>query len=159
MLMKTGVIAIAAALASTLAVSVPAQASGIKIGVLSCHVDSGWGYLLGSSRRVNCLYHREDGLDTHYRGSISKLGFDLGYTSGGEMVWSVVAPTSSVKAGALEGKYAGATAGATVGVGGDVNVLVGGLDKSIALQPVSVQGNTGLDVAAGIGAMNLKYVA
>jgi len=155
---KTGVVAIAAALAGALALSAPAQAAGVKIGILSCHVDSGWGYLLGSSRRVNCLYHRENGEDTHYKGSISKLGVDIGYVNSGELVWDVVAPTSDLSPGALEGKYAGATAGATVGVGGDVHVLIGGLDKSIALQPVSIQGNTGVDVAAGIGAMNLKYV-
>lgn len=70
--------------------------------------------------------------------------------------WAVVAPISDVRAGALEGNYAGATASATVGVGPGANVLIGGLDKSIALQPVSVEGNEGLNVAAGIGAISLK---
>ena len=158
MLRKTGIIAIAA-LTGALALSAPASAAGVKVGVLSCHVDSGWGYLLGSSRRVNCLYHRENGRDTHYRGTISKLGVDVGRINSGEIVWDVVAPTSDMRPGALAGNYAGATAGATIGVGGDVNVLIGGLDKSIALQPISVQGNTGIDIAAGIGAINLKYVS
>lgn len=157
MFAKTGVIVIAAMCASALALPPTANAAGVKIGVLSCHVDRGWGYVIGSSHDVSCLYHRDSGVDSHYRGSISKFGVDLGYTGDGEIVWEVVAPTSDVSAGALEGKYAGATAGATVGIGGNVNLLVGGLDKSIALQPISVQGNTGLDVAAGIGAMNLRY--
>ena len=59
--------------------------------------------------------------------------------------------------GALEGDYAGATASATVGVGLGANVLIGGLDKSIALQPLSVSGNTGLNIAAGVGVITLKY--
>ncbi len=68
------------------------------------------------------------------------------------------APSSDVRAGALEGDYAGASASATVGVGVGANLLVGGLDKSIALQPLSVEGNSGLNVAAGIGSISLKYV-
>jgi Protein of unknown function (DUF992) len=72
------------------------------------------------------------------------------------LVWGVVAPSSDVRSGALEGDYAGASASATVGVGVGANVLVGGLDKSIALQPLSVEGNKGLNVAAGIGSISLK---
>jgi uncharacterized protein DUF992 len=72
------------------------------------------------------------------------------------LVWAVFAPSSDVRAGALQGDYAGATASATVGVGLGANVLIGGLDKSIALQPLSVEGNRGLNVAAGIGAISLK---
>ncbi len=84
-------------------------------------------------------------------------GVDVGYVNGGVIVWDVVAPTTELKESALEGKYAGATAGVTAGVGGDVNVLMGGFDKSIALQPISITGNSGLNIAAGIGAMELKY--
>ncbi len=71
------------------------------------------------------------------------------------LVWGVFAPSSDVRPGALQGDYAGATASATVGVGLGANVLVGGLDKSIALQPLSVEGNRGLNVAAGVGAISL----
>ena len=92
----------------------------------------------------------------HYVGTVSKFGVDIGYTEGGVLVWGVFAPSSDVRAGALQGDYAGATASATVGVGLGANVLIGGLDKSIALQPVSVEGNRGLNVAAGIGAISLK---
>ena len=88
---------------------------------------------------------------------INKYGVDIGYTKAGVLVWGVVAPTSSLKPGALEGHYAGATASATVGIGAGANVLVGGFDQSIALQPVSIEGNTGLNVAAGIGAITLKH--
>ena len=140
-------------LASGSALAGPA---GIRIGTLDCHVSSGFGYIIGSSRRVNCDFH-PSGIPEgeHYTGHISKLGMDIGYTSGGEMVWAVFAPSSDVDPGALQGTYAGVTASATVGVGLGAHALVGGFDKSIALQPLSVEGNTGLNVAAGVGQLSL----
>jgi Protein of unknown function (DUF992) len=158
MLVRTGIVP-AAAIAGALILSGPAGAAGVKVGVLSCAVQSGWGIGVGSSRPVDCIYHRANGQREHYQGRLEDIGLDLGYVNGGEFVWGVVAPTSSVKAGALAGQYAGATAGATLGVGGDVHVLIGGLDKSIALQPISVQGNSGIDVTAGIGALQLHTIA
>jgi hypothetical protein len=146
----------AAALGALALVAAPAQAAphGVKVGTLTCNVASGWGFVFGSSKDLHCVF-RGNGHHDHYSGSISKFGVDIGYTEGGVLVWGVVAPTSDVRAGALEGDYAGATASATVGVGLGANVLVGGLDKSIALQPLSVEGNKGLNVAAGIGAISL----
>ena len=74
----------------------------------------------------------------HYRGSISKVGVDIGFTKGGVLVWSVVAPSSDMKPGALEGGYGGLSASATVGGGLGANVLLGAFDKSIALQLLSI---------------------
>jgi hypothetical protein len=129
---------------------------GVKVGELTCNVSSGWGFVFGSSKDLHCTF-RPSGAQhaEHYAGSISKFGVDIGYTEGGVLIWGVVAPSSDVKAGALQGNYAGATASATAVVGGGANVLVGGLDKSIALQPISLEGNKGLNVAAGIGAITL----
>ena len=90
-----------------------------------------------------------------YVGSITKFGLDLGATAGGEMVWAVYAPTTR-KFGALAGNYGGATAEATVGAGLGANVLVGGSDRTVALQPVSVQGQAGLNVAAGVADLRLR---
>jgi len=90
-----------------------------------------------------------------YVGSISKFGLDLGATSGGEMIWAVYAPTTR-RFGALAGHYGGATAEATVGAGVGANVLVGGSNRTIALQPVSVQGQAGLNVAAGVAGLDLR---
>jgi hypothetical protein len=111
---------------------------------------------LVSSKDVNCNYAPSGGRGEHYTGSIDRVGVDIGYTNGGVMIWNVIAPASDVRAGALAGGYGGVTAGATVGVGLGANVLVGGFNKSIALQPVSIEGNTGLNVAAGIAALNLR---
>src|SRR6201996_6387460 len=128
---------------------------GVRVGDLTCNVASGWGFIFGSSKDLHCTF-RGNGHHEHYVGSISKFGVDIGYTEGGVLVWGVFAPSSDVREGALQGDYAGATASATVGVGLGANVLIGGLDKSIALQPLSVEGNKGLNVAAGVGAISLK---
>ena len=90
-----------------------------------------------------------------YVGSISKFGLDLGATAGGEMVWAVYAPTTR-RFGALAGHYGGATAEATVGAGLGANVLIGGSDRTVALQPLSVQGQAGLNVAAGVADFELR---
>ena len=151
--MTIGVVALALGGAFT----APAQAAGVKVGVLTCNVDSGWGYILGSSKDIRCNYVPNKGFGERYTGDISKVGVDIGYTKGGVLIWDVIAPSSDMKPGALEGGYGGVSASATVGVGVGANVLVGGFDKSIALQPISIEGNTGLNVAAGIGAVNLKF--
>jgi hypothetical protein len=127
---------------------------GVRVGDLTCNVASGWGFVFGSSKDLHCTY-RGNGHMEHYTGSISKFGVDIGYTGGEVLVWGVFAPTSDIRQGALQGDYAGATAQATVGVGLGANVLVGGLDKSIALQPLSISGEKGLNVAAGIGSISL----
>jgi hypothetical protein len=137
--------------------AMPADAA-VKAGMLSCHVSSGWGFIFGSSKDVRCVFTPSSGRPEHYRGSIDKYGVDLGYTQSGVIAWGVFAPSSTMNPGALSGSYAGATAGASVGVGLGANVLVGGFKKSIALQPVSIEGMTGLNVAAGIGAITLHYV-
>jgi hypothetical protein len=158
---KSHLAASAAIFVASLMASGPAGASpnGIKIGVLTCHVHSGWGYVLGSSRGMDCEYRPERGDDDRYVGRMSKFGVDVGYTSAATIIWNVIAPTSDVRAGALEGSYAGATASATVGAGIGAHVLFGGFHHSIALQPVSFEGSTGLDVAAGVGAMSLDSIS
>ncbi len=136
----------------------PAQAqAGVRVGTLSCNVAAGWGFVFGSSKALRCVYSGAPGRYDHYAGSISKFGVDIGYTQGGVLVWAVFAPTAHIGPGALSGSYVGATGSATVGVGAGANVLIGGSNRTISLQPVSIEGNTGLNIAAGIGAINLRY--
>lgn len=130
-------------------------AAGVNIGTLSCHEAHGWGYIVGSSRRVNCTYSG-GGKTARFDGHISKFGADIGYQNSGVLVWSVIAPTSSTDPESIAGHYGGVTAGASVGVGVGANALLGGFHRSIALQPISVEGTTGLDVAAGIGSLTLQ---
>jgi hypothetical protein len=148
--------ALAAALSGSLALGAPAQAQpGIVIGTLTCNVASGFGFVFGSSRAINCTFAGPGGRYEHYVGDISKFGVDIGFTQGGILVWTVVAPTAALAPGALAGNYVGGTASATVGVGVGANALVGGSSNSIALQPLSIEANRGLNVAAGVAAMTL----
>jgi hypothetical protein len=150
-----------AAAGLALVASAPAQAqdgSGVRVGVLTCNVASGFGLIFGSSKEVNCVFSR-DGRDlAHYQGHIDKFGVDIGYTAGGVMVWGVFAPTAGPPPGSLDGSYGGVTASATAGVGVGANLLVGGSNRSISLQPLSVEGNTGLNVAGGIAGLRLHYL-
>ena len=151
---------IAAAALLALAAVTPSQAadSGVKAGVLSCHASSGWGFVFGSSRALNCEYSAGPQASERYTGSIMKFGVDIGYLSSAVIVWAVLAPTSTVAPGTLAGNYAGATGSAAVGFGAGANVLLGGSGNHIVLQPVSIEGQTGLNVAGGIAALELKSV-
>jgi hypothetical protein len=137
----------------------PAAAQGnVQIGTLTCNVSGGWGFVFGSSKAVRCTFARAGGGPEHYAGSINKFGVDIGYTQGGVLVWGVFAPSGGLAPGALSGNYVGASGSATVGVGAGANVLVGGSNRTISLQPLSIEGNTGLNVAAGIGSIGLRYL-
>ncbi|HKT55007.1 MAG TPA: DUF992 domain-containing protein, partial [Caulobacteraceae bacterium] len=114
-------------------------------------------FVFGSSREVKCVFSGEGRVED-YKGTINKYGVDVGYQRSGVMLWGVFAPTGELKPGSLAGSYGGATAGASVGVGLGANALVGGSSGHFALQPLSVEGMTGLNVAAGVGALSLDYV-
>ena len=148
--------ALTAALGAALIGADQAQAQGgVVVGTLSCNVASGFGFVFGSSRAMNCTFSGPGPRYEHYVGNISKFGVDIGFTQGGILVWTVIAPTAVLAPGSLGGAYAGGTASATVGVGVGANALIGGGGNSIALQPLSIEANRGLNVAAGIAAMTL----
>jgi Protein of unknown function (DUF992) len=131
-------------------------ANHMKVGTLTCDVSAGVGVIVASKKRVTCMFTpAQPGPREVYVGSITKFGLDLGATTGGEMIWAVYAPTDR-QFGALAGHYVGATAEATVGAGVGANVLVGGSNRTVSLQPVSVQGQAGLNVAAGVAGLELR---
>lgn len=146
-----------ASLAGTLIFSGGAFAqSTVNIGNLSCTIDGGVGMILGSSRNGTCRFTPTGSTQAYvYRANISRLGVDVGVTNRSFLRWLVFAP-GVVKPGALAGTYTGVSAQATAGVGLGANVLVGGLRSSIALQPLSVQGQTGLNIAGGISRLRLR---
>ncbi|TPP11671.1 DUF992 domain-containing protein [Rhizobium glycinendophyticum] len=134
------------------------RVGGVRIGYLDCQIGSGFGYVLGSAKTADCAFTSViDGepLDT-YSGSIKKFGVDLGYTAKGRIIWAVFAPTAGYHKGSLGGLYGGATAEATIGAGVGANVLFGGTSGSIHLQPVSVTGQLGLNIAATGTSMTLQ---
>jgi hypothetical protein len=147
---------VAASVGLALASATPAGAQGgVKVGNLTCNVSSGWGFVFGSSRALNCTFSGPGRIE-HYVGNIMKFGVDIGYTQGGVLIWTVVAPAANIAPGSLAGNYAGGTASATVGVGVGANALVGGSNNTIALQPLSLQGQVGLNIAAGLESLELR---
>ena len=144
----------AAAVAATLPAE--AQPARVQIGTLACSVSAGIGLIVASQRNVSCNFQPENGPTEAYTGTMTIVGLDVGFTTGSAIVWGVFAGTTRY-VGMLSGTYAGGTAQATVGAGVGANALIGGSNNSVALQPLSVQGQVGLNAAAGIGALELHY--
>jgi hypothetical protein len=130
----------------------------VQSGILSCDISAGIGLIIGSQKSVTCLFKPVNNAPQEvYTGFIRKFGLDLGATAGGQMEWAVYSPTTR-SYGGLAGSYGGATAEATVGAGLGANVLIGGSDRTVALQPLSVQGQLGLNVAVGVADLELRPV-
>jgi hypothetical protein len=142
-----------------LALSAAADAQPIQrvqVGILECRGGSSIGFLVGSVTNLGCVL-RVDGMpEDRYVATIRKVGIDLGITQESALAWGVWAPVARLGPGDLSGNYAGAQGSATIGVGLGGNVLVGGSDNSIALQPLSLQGQVGLNVAAGLESLELR---
>ncbi|MGO9603743.1 MAG: DUF992 domain-containing protein [Candidatus Binataceae bacterium] len=153
----TAITALALALGVVATPRAHADDATVRAGYLTCHVASGWGFIFGSSRKLECAYALQPGYTEYYTGSITKFGADIGYLQSGVILWAVLAPTNNLGQGALAGHYGGATASAAIGVGAGANVLIGGFKNSIALQPVSIEGQNGLNVAAGVVELSLKF--
>ncbi len=153
--MKNSIALIASTLIAA-AAALPASAQQpAKVGTLTCDISAGVGMIVTSKKTMACNFVPSAGKPEVYTGAISKFGLDIGATDKGRMVWAVFAPTSR-KVGALAGVYSGATAEATVGAGVGANVLVGGSDRTISLQPLSVQGQAGLNLAVGVSGLELR---
>jgi hypothetical protein len=145
----------AAALAPTVAAD--AQPSRIQVGTLNCSLSSSVGLVVASQRNVNCIFRSDNAPDEAYVGRMTSVGLNLGVTSGGVVVWTVFAHTNRYAA-MLAGRYVGASAEASLAVGLGANVLIGGSHGSVALQPLSVQGQIGFNVAAGVSELRLHPV-
>ena len=144
------------AIASEAASQVP---SGTKLGTLNCQLAPSTGFIVGSHDPMRCRYTPDGQFPSEfYDGVITTIGVDIGFTTGGEMAWAVVAPTVGPPRGALAGEYLGASGSVTAGVGAGTNVLVGGSERSVVLQPLSVQSQTGLDLTLGVSGLELRWV-
>ncbi len=142
--------------AATLAVAAtPAMAAKVKVGQLACSIEGKGGNIFKTDKELGCQYTSVSGSTELYTGKIEEFGISIGETDISELVWVVLAPSKDVEKGALAGTYVGASAEATLGVGGGANVLVGGFDKSFVLQPINIQIQTGLNIAAGLSKFTL----
>ncbi|MGA8691014.1 MAG: DUF992 domain-containing protein [Methyloceanibacter sp.] len=125
-------------------------------GQLKCDVEGGMSFFVGSSRRLDCVFTPTDSPPEFYKGSINKIGIDVGFQSRGVIVWAVLSPGLTRGPGSLSGNYVGASAEVVAGVGASANALVGG--NKVVLNPLSVSGDVGLNVAGGIADIDLVYV-
>lgn len=156
-MMKTMILAAAAGAAL---IGAPAMAQErTELGMLECTIEGGPGLILGSQKDLACLFKpaEQKRPAEAYVGTVTKFGLDVGVTGKTVMQWLVLAPTTDpFPAGALAGEYVGASADASAVVGGGANVLIGGSNKTITLQPVSLQAQTGLNLAVGVSSFKLQ---
>ena len=133
-----------------------APANLVQVGVLECRGGASIGFIVGSVTHLGCVLRVEGMPEDRYIATIRKVGIDIGITEESALAWGVWAPVARLGPGDLSGNYAGAQGSASVGVGAGGNVLVGGSNNSIALQPLSLQGQVGINVAAGLESLELR---
>jgi hypothetical protein len=133
--------------------------SAERAGILQCHGGQNVGFVVGSVTSLECVFESDGHRPEPYTATVRRLGLDLGITEQTQFSWAVNAPGGRLGYGGLAGSYGGVGANASVGIGGGGNFLVGGPANAYALQPLSVQGQTGLNVAAGIAGLDLQPVA
>jgi hypothetical protein len=144
------------AAAASLTASQAQSQQGVQLGVLNCRGGASVGFVVGSVTNLGCVLTGTGRRDQPYVATIRKVGLDLGITEETALSWAVFAPVNYSGPGDISGNYAGAQSSASIGVGVGANVLVGGSQNSIALQPLSLQGSVGLNVAAGLQSLELR---
>jgi len=128
-----------------------------QVGMLTCKLNPSIGFVLAGHQSMECSYvPAPNGPAQAYQGAINTVGIDLGITAGGVLGWAVLAPTSGIPAGALAGEYVGASGDLGIGLGAGANVLIGGSGRTVALQPVSLEGSIAVNVALGVSALKLR---
>jgi hypothetical protein len=151
---------LSAVTAATMLGAIPAGAqqpmTRVQVGVLECRGGASIGFIVGSVTNLGCVLRVEGVPEDRYVATIRKVGLDLGITQETALAWGVYAPVARLGPGDLAGDYAGAQGSASFGGGGGGNVLVGGSNNSIALQPLSLQGQIGVNVAAGLESLELR---
>lgn len=137
----------------------PAQAQdGQRVGLLTCRLAPSVGLIIGSRQRMDCRFTPSQGGPVErYFGSVTRFGLDLGITVGGVMNWAVIARTTRIGRGALAGNFVGASGDIALGLGVGANVLVGGSRRSVMLQPLSVSGQAGINLAVGVAGLTLRF--
>jgi Protein of unknown function (DUF992) len=154
-----GRLLVLAGIAATLLISsahAQAPMNRVRVGVLECRGGASIGFVVGSVANLGCVLRAEGLPEDRYIATIRKVGLDLGITQETALAWGVFAPVAQLAPGDLTGTYAGAQGSASLGVGVGGNVLVGGSNNTIALQPLSVQGQVGINVAAGLESLELS---
>ena len=145
----------AAALVMAFAAPAASQQQRVQAGTLECSLSSSIGMVVASQRNIACNFKPNGGPPEAYAGTMSRIGLDIGITGGGAIIWAVFT-TTNLYSGILTGTYVGASAEMSIAAGLGANVLVGGSNRAVALQPLSVQGQVGLNIAAGVSKLELQ---
>jgi hypothetical protein len=145
--------------AALMAAPADAQApTWTQAGVLRCRLNTSIGFIIFGHQSMECTFRPVSGPPQAYEGAINTVGLDIGVTQGGGLAWAVFGPAAGFPHGALAGEYVGASADVGVGVGAGANVLVGGSNRSVALQPLSLEGSVALEAVAGLSQLKLRPV-
>jgi Protein of unknown function (DUF992) len=152
-----------AALALIVMLAAPADAqsppSWTQAGMLRCVVNPSIGFIIAGHQSMECNFTPNGPYPPQaYQGALNMVGLNIGISAGGVFGWAVLAPTTGIPAGALAGEYVGASGDIGLGVGVGANVLIGGSGRTVALQPVSLEGSVAIDVALGVSALTLRPV-
>ena len=135
-----------------------AHAQTTRQGMLTCKMAPSIGLIVGSTQRLACQFRANNGFTQNYAGRMNRVGLDVGITAGGVLAWAVLGSSNAVRPGALTGRFGGASGEISVGVGAGANILVGGTAQGISLQPLSVEGQVGLNLALGVAGLTLTPV-
>jgi hypothetical protein len=145
------------ALACLVMLAGSASAESVNVGMLACDVSKGIGHFLTEKQKMSCEFRPVSGPAEQYYGKISDFGIELGKIKQGHLVWAVlVAALQDLPPGALAGKYIGVDADASLGVGLGANALIGGTGNGFILQPLSVEGEIGTNIAVGVRSVSLE---
>jgi len=130
-----------------------------QAGMLTCKLNPSIGFIIAGHQSMECRYAPSNGSPPQaYEGALNTVGVDIGITAGGILGWAVLAPTAGIPPGALAGEYVGASGDLGIGVGAGANVLIGGSARTVALQPVSLEGSIAVNVALGVSGLKLRPV-
>ena len=151
-----GCAALFASLALSAQPSIAQPAQRAEVGKLVCNLGPSVGLIVGSRQKMSCVFERKNGRAESYQGRIGRLGLDVGITAGGRLIWGVYTSTTGLAPRALVGDYVGASGEIALGVGVGANALIGGNNRSVMLQPLSLEGSVGVNMALGVARLILR---
>jgi hypothetical protein len=140
--------------ALALSLAGPALAN-TQLGMLKCDTSIGIGEILVRKQTMTCVFTHSDGKTENYTGKVHQFGIEIGEVKEGHLAWAVFAASPATGTGLLAGKYGGVDASVAAGIGLGADVLVGGTGEALSLQPLAVEGEPGIGIAAGVEQIEL----
>lgn len=137
--------------------SAQAPPPGLKVGMLGCTLSPTIGLFVGSLQTIACRFTPDGPYPPEaYAGTFGTLGLDIGVVAAGGLAWGVYNQTSGPLINALAGTYVGGSGEIGVGVGVGANVLFGGSGRTVALQPLSLEGEVAVNIELGVSTLILR---